>query len=39
VLRNGSAGKKQFLGEAYVHGQMHGEVLNFQPVFVDIVLE
>jgi hypothetical protein len=39
VLRNGSTGKKKLLGEAYVHGLMHGEVLNFGLDLDDITLE
>jgi hypothetical protein len=39
VLREGSTGKKQFLGEAYAHGVMHGEALELGLDFDDIILE
>lgn len=39
VLRNGSAGKKQFLGVGGVYGAAHGEALDLRLGFVEIVLE
>ncbi|KAH8676496.1 heterokaryon incompatibility protein-domain-containing protein [Tricladium varicosporioides] len=39
MLRDGSAGNKMLLGEAYVHGIMHGEVVDLGLDAVDVVLE
>jgi len=39
VLRDGSPERKKLLGEAYVHGLMHGEVLDLGLDFVNVILE
>lgn len=39
VLRDGSPGKKQLLGEAYIHGLMHGEILDAGLDIVGVILE
>lgn len=39
VLRDGSPGRKKLLGEAYVHGLMHGEVLDTGLDLVNVILE
>jgi hypothetical protein len=40
ILRNAQAGRYTLVGEAYIHGFMHGEILDGDPPeFQDIILE
>jgi hypothetical protein len=39
ILRPAGNGNHKFMGQAYVHGAMHGEYVTGDVIFQDIVLE